>query len=79
MMQNLCLQEKGIINITNVSLKKATFIKLQPETYKFLEITNPKAVYVPCIVASNGAPDKVSFTLSISPFGVTSNSTEAPN
>ena len=46
MMENLCLEEKSIVNITNVSLPKATFVKLQPDTYKFLEITNPKAVYV---------------------------------
>lgn len=44
MMENLCLQERSVINVTNVSLKKATFIKLQPDTYKFIEITNPKAV-----------------------------------
>ena len=50
MMENLCLQEKAIVNVTNVSLPKATFVKLQPDTYKFLEIKNPKAVYVSIVL-----------------------------
>lgn len=44
MMQNLLLEEGGILTITNVSLPKATLIKLQPQHVDFLEISNPRAV-----------------------------------
>ena len=43
-MQNLLIEEGSVINITNVSLPKATFVKLQPQHVDFLEITNPRAV-----------------------------------
>jgi len=44
MMQNLILEEGGLLTITNVSLPKATFVKLQPQHTDFLEISNPRAV-----------------------------------
>ena len=44
MMQNLLIEEGSVITITNVSLPKATFVKLQPQHVDFLEITNPRAV-----------------------------------
>ena len=44
MMQNLLLEEGGILTVTNVSLPKATMIKLQPQHTDFLEISNPRAV-----------------------------------
>ncbi|OII71986.1 ubiquitin fusion degradation protein 1 [Cryptosporidium andersoni] len=44
MMQNLELQEGDIVNITNTSLSKGTYVKLQPLSMEFLDITNPKAV-----------------------------------
>jgi ubiquitin fusion degradation protein 1 len=44
MMQNLLIEEGSVISITNVSLPKATFVKLQPQHVDFLEITNPRAV-----------------------------------
>jgi ubiquitin fusion degradation protein 1 len=44
MMQNLLIEEGGIITVTNVSLPKATLIKLQPQHVDFLEISNPRAV-----------------------------------
>lgn len=44
MMQNLLVEEGGLLSITNVSLPKATFVKLQPQHVDFLEITNPRAV-----------------------------------
>jgi ubiquitin fusion degradation protein 1 len=44
MMQNLLLEEGALITITNVSLPKATFVKLQPQSTDFLEISNPRAV-----------------------------------
>ena len=43
-MQNLLIEEGSVISITNVSLPKATFVKLQPQHVDFLEITNPRAV-----------------------------------
>ncbi|KAG7401775.1 Ubiquitin recognition factor in ER-associated degradation protein 1 [Phytophthora boehmeriae] len=44
MMQNLFVKEGGIINIQNVSLPKATFVKLRPQSQDFLDISNPRAV-----------------------------------
>jgi ubiquitin fusion degradation protein 1 len=44
MMQNLLIEEGELITVTNVSLPKATFVKLQPQSVDFLEITNPRAV-----------------------------------
>jgi len=44
MMQNLLIEEGAVITVTNVSLPKATFVKLQPQHVDFLEITNPRAV-----------------------------------
>ena len=44
MMQNLLIEEGSVISVTNVSLPKATFVKLQPQNIDFLEITNPRAV-----------------------------------
>jgi len=44
MMQNLLLEEGGILTVTNASLPKATFVKLQPQHVDFLEISNPRAV-----------------------------------
>ncbi|CAH0474853.1 unnamed protein product [Peronospora belbahrii] len=44
MMQNLFVKEGGILNIQNVSLPKATFVKLRPQSQDFLNISNPRAV-----------------------------------
>ena len=44
MMQNLLIEEGAVLSVTNVSLPKATFVKLQPQHVDFLEITNPRAV-----------------------------------
>lgn len=44
MMQNLFIEEGSVISVTNVSLPKATFVKLQPQHIDFLEISNPRAV-----------------------------------
>ena len=44
MMQNLLIEEGQLITVTNVSLPKATFVKLQPQSVDFLEISNPRAV-----------------------------------
>lgn len=44
MMQNLHIEEGALLTVTNVSLPKATFVKLQPQSVEFLEISNPRAV-----------------------------------
>lgn len=44
MMQNLLIEEGAVITVANVSLPKATFVKLQPQSVDFLEISNPRAV-----------------------------------
>lgn len=44
MMQGLLLSEGSIVHVKNVTLKKASFVKFQPRSKDFLEITNPKAV-----------------------------------
>lgn len=44
LMQNLLVQEGGMITIRNANLPKGTFVKFQPQTSDFLKISNPKAV-----------------------------------
>jgi len=44
MMQNLLLQEGDLVRITNTSLQKGSFVKLQPVHSDFLDIHNPRAV-----------------------------------
>jgi len=44
MMQNLLVEEGALLHVKNVSLPKATFVKLQPQSVDFLQITNPRAV-----------------------------------
>jgi len=44
MMQNLMLEEGGMVLIKNVSLPKASYVKFKPQSMDFLDITNPRAV-----------------------------------
>ncbi|CAN1256094.1 Ubiquitin recognition factor in ER-associated degradation protein 1 [Linum perenne] len=44
MMENLLLQEGDIVRLKNATLPKGTYVKLQPHTKDFLDITNPKAI-----------------------------------
>ncbi|KAL5788735.1 hypothetical protein ACOSP7_005684 [Xanthoceras sorbifolium] len=44
MMENLLLQEGDIVRLRNVTLPKGTYVKLQPHTKDFLDISNPKAI-----------------------------------
>ncbi|KAK9817963.1 hypothetical protein WJX72_004999 [[Myrmecia] bisecta] len=44
MMQNLLLEEGDIVKIQSANLVKGSYVKLQPHTQDFLDITNPKAV-----------------------------------
>ena len=45
MMQYLALENGAIINVRNVTLKKGTFVKLQPHLTKFTQLSNPRVVY----------------------------------
>ncbi|KAL6274534.1 hypothetical protein ACE6H2_025226 [Prunus campanulata] len=43
MMHNLLLQEGNLVHVKSQSLGKGTYVKLQPHTKDFLDISNPKA------------------------------------
>lgn len=44
MMENMLLQEGDIVKVKNASLAKGSYVKLQPHTMDFLDISNPKAI-----------------------------------
>ncbi|XP_018815358.1 ubiquitin fusion degradation protein 1 homolog [Juglans regia] len=44
MMENMLLQEGDIVRVKNMTLPKGTYVKLQPHTKDFLDISNPKAI-----------------------------------
>lgn len=44
-MNNLGLNEGDVVTITNVSLPKATWVKLKPLNEDYWDISNPRAVY----------------------------------
>ncbi|XP_022952966.1 ubiquitin recognition factor in ER-associated degradation protein 1-like isoform X1 [Cucurbita moschata] len=44
MMENMLLQEGDLVHVKNVTLPKGTYVKLQPHTKDFLDISNPKAI-----------------------------------
>lgn len=44
MMQNLGVEEGSMISVKNVTLPKATFLKVQAQSVEFLDISNPRAV-----------------------------------
>ncbi|CAM9308608.1 unnamed protein product [Phaeothamnion confervicola] len=44
MMQNLLLEAGSLLTVKNKSLPKATFVKFQPQSVDFLDISNPRAV-----------------------------------
>jgi len=44
MMQTLLLEEGDLIEIKNVELPLGKFVRIQPQTEDFLDITDPKAV-----------------------------------
>ncbi|KAF8406509.1 hypothetical protein HHK36_008598 [Tetracentron sinense] len=44
MMENMLLQEGDTVRVKNVTLPKGTYVKLQPHTKDFLDISNPKAM-----------------------------------
>ena len=47
LMNQLDITEGDIIVVENASLPLATFSKFQPQSKEFLDISNPKAVYLP--------------------------------
>ncbi|KAJ4811682.1 Ubiquitin fusion degradation protein 1 [Rhynchospora pubera] len=44
MMQNMLLQEGDVVRVKNATLPKGIYVKLQPHTSDFLDISNPKAI-----------------------------------
>ncbi|PIA53315.1 hypothetical protein AQUCO_00900115v1 [Aquilegia coerulea] len=44
MMENMLLQEGDTVRVKNVALPKGKYVKLQPHTMDFLDISNPKAI-----------------------------------
>ena len=44
MIVDLGLEEGALLNVRNVQLPKAKFVKFQPTDISFLDISNPKAV-----------------------------------
>ena len=44
MMEHLELEQGDCVNVKSIRLKKGTYVKLQPHTKDFLEISNPRAV-----------------------------------
>ncbi|KAK9671899.1 hypothetical protein RND81_12G062700 [Saponaria officinalis] len=44
MMENMLLHEGDIVRVKNVTLPKGKYVKLQPHTKDFLDISNPKAI-----------------------------------
>ena len=44
MMSTLQLEEGGVLNIKSCNLELGKFVKIQPQSTNFLEITDPKAV-----------------------------------
>jgi len=43
-MQHLLIEEGGLITVRNVSLQEGNFVRFQPQTSAFLDISNPRAV-----------------------------------
>ncbi|KAJ0083243.1 hypothetical protein Patl1_31313 [Pistacia atlantica] len=44
MMENMLLEEGDIVKVKNTSLVKGSYVRLQPHTKDFLDISNPKAI-----------------------------------
>jgi ubiquitin fusion degradation protein 1 len=44
MMQNLLIENGGIINISNITLPKGSYVQLQPHSTTFTELSNPRSV-----------------------------------
>lgn len=44
MMQTLLLEDGDIVEVSNASLQLGRFVKIEPQSVDFLDITDPKAV-----------------------------------
>jgi ubiquitin fusion degradation protein 1 len=49
LMQHLLLAEGDIVKVTNTSLSKGSYVKLQPVSKEFLDVHNPRAVLENCL------------------------------
>lgn len=56
-MQNLLLEEGDVIAIRSATLPKGSYVKLQPHTKDFLDISNPK-VMLNSIKAEDRPPNR---------------------
>jgi len=45
MMEDMLLQEGDIVSLKSTNLVKGKFVKFQPHSKDFLDISNPKAMY----------------------------------
>jgi len=45
MMEDMLLQEGDIVSLKSTNLVKGNFVKFQPHSKDFLDISNPKAMY----------------------------------
>jgi len=44
MMQNLLLESGGLLEVTNVALKKGSYVKFRPHSERFMQLYNPRVV-----------------------------------
>jgi hypothetical protein len=49
-MQQIGVDENSLVTIRSTRLAGGEFVKLQPHSKTFLEVSNPRAVYVVCII-----------------------------
>lgn len=64
MMKTLRLNEGDPIRITGTEVPKGKFVKLQAQQVHFLEISDPKAVYVPSSFTESNASQLIILVLS---------------
>ena len=57
MMRTLRLNEGDPIRITSTTLVKGQFVKLQAQEKEFIEVADPKAVYVELLMIQSKSPN----------------------
>lgn len=67
MMQNIGVDTGDFMKVSTANLPRATFVKIQPQSVNFLDISNPKAVYALSLSLSLSSFCH-SISLSLSPF-----------
>ena len=55
-MKQLLLEPGDILRVQNISLPGGSFIKIQPQSVDFLDITDPKAVYLSLSDCAHNVP-----------------------